>query len=108
MANSDGRSRVVIESVHPDVVKFGFWMEDGEYERTPMSFDEMLGFADNVRESGQFPDESAPKRVEVLDVLDQTAVVKVYAWWGSDYMTMAKYEGEWKIVHVLWQGPASD
>jgi hypothetical protein len=102
----EGSREKLIESVHPDVVKFGFWREDGEYELTPMSFEEMLGFADDVKESGRFPDESAPKRVETLDVLDQTAVVKVYAWWGSDYLTMAKYEGQWKIVHVLWQGPA--
>ena len=38
-------------------------------------------------------------------MLDQTAVAKVYAWWGTDYLTMARYEGEWKIVQVLWQSP---
>ena len=70
-----------------------------------MSFEGMLEFAEEVKATGNYPDKDAPKRVEVLDVLDQTAVAKVYAWWGSDYMTLAKYEGRWMIVQVLWQSP---
>lgn len=92
-------------SVHPEVLKFGFAWRDGDYQRVPMSFDAMLGFAERVRAQGQQPGPDAPKRVEILDVLDQTAVAKVYAWWGSDYLSMARYGGEWKIVQVLWQSP---
>lgn len=92
-------------SVHPEVLKFGFSWREGDYQRVPMSFDEMLSFAERVRTQGQQPGPDAPKRVEILDVLDQTAVAKVYAWWGSDYLSMARYGGEWKIVQVLWQSP---
>ncbi len=35
--------------------------------------------------------------------IDQTASVKLIAEWGIDYMHLAKYEGQWKIVNVLWQ-----
>lgn len=103
----EGSTDKLRRSVHPEVLKFGFYREDPDdaYERSPMSFEEMLNFATNVKESGRFPDENAPKKVEILDVLDQTAVAKVYAWWGSDYLSMAKYDGEWKIVQVLWQSP---
>lgn len=101
----EGDTAKIRRGVHPDVLKFGFAMRDGAYQRIPMSFDGMLDFANNVRESGDFPPEDAPKEVELLDVLDQTAVAKVYAWWGSDYLSMAKYDGEWKIVQVLWQSP---
>ena len=101
----EGSTEKIRRGVHPDAHKFGFYKEDGKYVRTPMPFEEMLKFAENVKETGDYPDEDAPKRVEILDVLDQTAVVKVYGWWGSDYMTLAKYEGEWKIVQVLWQTP---
>ena len=104
----EGSVEKLERSVHPEAQKFGFYREgDSEYQRVPMSFEEMLAFATRVKESGDYPDASAPKRVEVLDVLDQTAVAKVYAWWGSDYLTMARYEGEWKIVQVLWQSPPS-
>lgn len=101
----EGSEDKIRRGVHPDAHKFGFYREDGEYHQSPMSFEEMLAFARNVRESQNFPRADAPKRVEVLDVLDQTAVAKVYAWWGSDYLTLARYDGEWKIVQVLWQSP---
>lgn len=99
----EGSTEKLRQSVHPDAHKFGFYKEDGKYKRTPMSFDEMLEFARDVKKKGDFPDQNAPKKVELLDVLDQTAVVKVNAWWGSDYMTLAKYDGKWMIVQVLWQ-----
>lgn len=103
----EGLTDKIRRSVHTEVLKFGFARrgDNGDYRRIPMSFDQMLAFATNVKETGDFPDENAPKRVELLDVLDQTAVAKVYAWWGSDYLSMAKYDGEWKIVQVLWQSP---
>lgn len=101
----EGSEEKLRRGVHPDAHKFGFYRDGGEYHRTPMSFDQMLAFARDVLASGDFPDADAPKRVELLDVLDQTAVAKVYAWWGSDYLTMAKYDGQWKIVQVLWQSP---
>lgn len=101
----EGSTDKIRRSVHPEALKFGFFRRDANspYQRVPMSFDEMLEFATEVKESGEFPPASAPKRVELLDVLDQTAAAKVYAWWGSDYLLMARYEGEWKIVQVLWQ-----
>lgn len=92
-------------SVSPDVVKYGYYRENGHYEGTPMSFAQMIEFANNVRTRGNFPAADAPKRVEILDVLDQTAVAKVFAWWGSDYLAMAKVDGRWMIAQVLWQSP---
>ena len=104
----EGSTAKLRQSVHPDAHKFGFYLQDGDYERHPMSFEQMLEFAEDVKTNNDYPDENAPKRVELLDVLDQTAVAKVYAWWGSDYMTLAKYEGKWMIVQVLWQSPPAE
>ena len=101
----EGSEEKIRRGVHPEVLKFGFAMRDGDYQRVPMSFEQMIAFANDVKSSGRFPPADAPKRVELLDVLDQTAVAKVYAWWGSDYLSMARYDGEWKIVQVLWQSP---
>jgi len=83
----EGSTEKIRQSVHPDAHKFGFYMKDGAYNRVPMSFDGMLEYAENVKEKGNY----------------QTAVAKVYAWWGSDYMTLARYDGKWMIVQVLWQ-----
>ena len=39
----------------------------------------------------------------MYDVLNQTAAAKLTAMWGVDYMHLAKYDGKWKIVNILWQ-----
>ena len=95
--------------VHPDVVKYGFFLaEGGAYAGSPMSFQQMLDFAADVRARADHPPADAPREVEILEVLDQTAAAKVTAWWGSDYLHLARYDGQWKIVHVLWQTPPPD
>ena len=51
---------------------------------------------------------TAPKKVEIFDILDQTASAKLTAWWGTDYLLLAKYDGRWMIPMVLWQSPPKD
>ena len=70
-----------------------------------MTFDQMIAFADGVKASGRSRPASDPKEVAILDILDQTATVKVTAYWGTDYLQLAKYDGTWMILHVLWQTP---
>ena len=103
----EGSEEKLLRSLHTDLNKFGFAPRspDAEYQRYPMTFDEALAYARNVRESGNHPGPDAPKEVEILDVMDQMAAAKVTAWWGMDYLLMARYDGEWKIVQVLWQSP---
>ena len=83
----------------------GFFVPSGstDYEGEAMTFPEMLDYARQVKEPGSHPSATAPKEVHVLEVLEQTAAVRVTAWWGSDYLHLAKYDGRWKIIHVLWQ-----
>ncbi len=93
-------------SVHPDLVKRGFYIKKGEtaYSFSPMTFAELVNLAKTYNKAGRVP-KDAPKEVTVLDILDQTASVKVVAVWGVDYMHLAKYEGKWMIVNILWQSP---
>jgi len=93
-------------SVHPDLVKRGFYIKKGEtvYSPSPMTFTELVNVSKNYNKSGKLP-KTAPKEVVVLDVLDQTASVKLTAVWGVDYMHLAKYDGKWMIVNILWQSP---
>jgi hypothetical protein len=58
-----------------------------------------------VRENKRFAPASAPKEVVIYEVLDQIASAKVTAFWGVDYLLMAKHDGKWMISHVLWQTP---
>ncbi|MDX1395775.1 MAG: nuclear transport factor 2 family protein [Gemmatimonadota bacterium] len=97
-------------SVRPEVTKYGFARRsaDQPYQGSAMPFEEMLAYAEHVRTSGDTAPADAPKEVEILDAMDQIAVVKVTAFWGSDYLQMAKYEGRWMILHVIWQTPSAD
>ena len=93
-------------SVHPDLVKRGFYIKKGEtnYSGSPMTFTELVNLAKTYNKSGKLP-KTAPKEIVVFDVLDQTASVKLTAVWGVDYMHLAKYDGKWMIVNILWQSP---
>ena len=93
-------------SVHPDLVKRGFFIKKGETVYSPhsMTFTELVELAKNYNKKGQLA-KDAVKEVVVFDVADQTASTKVTAVWGIDYIHLAKYDGKWKIINILWQTP---
>lgn len=103
----EGDTVKLVRSVHPEVTKYGFWIprDSTRYSGEPMPFAEFLSYANSVRRRGQPPPANAPKRVEVYDVNDQIASAKLTAWWGIDYLLLARYEGRWMIRQVLWQSP---
>lgn len=103
-----GDTAKIHQSISPDVVKYGYYIPKGKtvYEGEPMSFQEMINYAADVKKRGVNPNvEKFPKKIEVLDVQDQTANAKLTAWWGTDYLLLARLQGRWMITHVLWQSP---
>jgi hypothetical protein len=97
-------------SVHENVNKLGFARRssDDEYRMLPMTYEQLISLATRLNADGDQFDDDAPKKIKVLDVLDQTASVKLTADWGVDYMHLAKYDGKWKIIQVLWQSVDED
>ena len=93
-------------SVHPELVKRGFFVKRGEtaYSSDMMTFQQLVDLARTYNKNGRVP-KDAPKEVVVFDVSDQTASAKLTAVWGIDYIHLAKYDGKWKFVNVLWQTP---
>ena len=91
-------------SVHPDLMKRGFYIKKGEtaYNFEPMSFAELVNLAKTYNKNGRVP-KNAAKEITVYDVLDQTAIAKLVAVWGVDYFQLAKFNGKWMIVNILWQ-----
>ena len=91
------------KSVHTSLVKRGFYKKDrsSPYVDMPMTFEQLINLSKTWNKEGKR--DTSIKKVEVLDVLDQTAVAKVTASWGIDYMLLGKYDGRWKIVQILWQ-----
>jgi len=93
-------------SVHPELAKRGFFIKKGEtaYSSDVMTFQQLVEVAKTFNKSGRVP-KDAVKEVVVFDVSDQTASAKLTAVWGIDYIHLAKYDGKWKFVNVLWQTP---
>jgi hypothetical protein len=101
----EGDTAKIVRSIRPEVTKYGFYVprDSSRYAGEAMSYREMIDYAKNVKARGRPTPASAPKKVDVLDVADQTASAKLTAWWGIDYVQLAKYNGRWMILHVLWQ-----
>lgn len=99
----------IARSVHPTLVKQGL-VRRGESEPyrgpVPMTYQQLHDLAGSWnKDHAQADPEIAPKTVEVFDVQDATAIAKLTAVWGTDYFLLAKLDGKWMIMQVLWQTP---
>ena len=104
----EGDTNKLKASLQPNLNKFGFWKnkDTGEYEQQGhMSYEKAIAYAKRVFEKKNFAKEDAPKKIEVLDIGNSIASVKITAWWGIDYMLLSKREDKWMIEQVLWEGP---
>jgi hypothetical protein len=55
---------------------------------------------------GKLAPEERKIAVEVLDVLENSASAKVFTARFNDYLHLAKVNGQWRLVNVLWRPPA--
>lgn len=104
----EGDTTKLVASLNPTLNKFGFWKDkDSQQYGKPiyMTFEEAKKYALNVKEKEKFAKPDAPKKVEILDVMDKIAAAKVSAWWGYDYILLSKSDKGWMIEQVIWQGP---
>ena len=103
----EGDSAKIVRSVRPDVRKVGYYTEQAspKYLAEEMPYAEMIAYTNNFKKRGRTTPPTAPREVIVGEVNDQTATAKVVAWWGIDYLQLAKYDGKWMIVNVMWQSP---
>ena len=51
----------------------------------------------------KIPQDRQSKEVTILDRYNNTAVVKIVASDWIDYLEVAKFNGDWKIINVLWE-----
>ncbi len=105
----EGDSAKLVRSVRPEVYKYGFFKgrDATEYRGMQMTWQGFFDYARGIKTNNRQAPATAPKTVEIYDVQDQTASVKLTAFWGTDYLLLGKYDGKWMISHVLWQGPLS-
>ncbi len=104
----EGDTLKLVESIKPDLLKYGYWKnrETGEYgNEIYMTYDGAKDYARGVLERGNQQGDDAPKKVEILDMMNNIAAVKITAWWGVDYMLLSKEGDKWMIGQVIWEGP---
>ena len=65
-------------SVHPDLAKRGFFVNDQETTESTMSFTEFIEHTKTYNKDGQFPPD-APKEVIIYEIVDHTASAKLRA-----------------------------
>jgi hypothetical protein len=103
----EGDTVRLVRSVWPEVRKYGYWRAkpDAPYTGEAMPFADFMSYANRIKSGASKTPAGAPKDITVFDVQDQTASAKLTAWWGTDYVLLAKEKGRWMIVQVLWQSP---
>jgi hypothetical protein len=99
----EGDAARMERSLHPDLVKRLVERKSGAADH----LDELTAAA-LVRATGNgggkgTPEEKRRTEVKILDLFRGTASVRVDAGEWIDYMHVARWNGEWKIVNVLWE-----
>lgn len=100
-----GDTTRLVRSVSPTVYKYGYSKRGEAYIGSQMPYAGFMSYANGVKAGRNTTPANAPKDVVLFDVQDQTASAKLTAWWGTDYLLLAKNDGRWVITHVMWQSP---
>lgn len=94
------------KSVHPELRKRGYWYNEEQkkyYDNLDMSFEQLRHLSATWNTHGESANENSPKEIIIYDLNDRTASAKLTAEWGIDYFHLAKLDGHWYIMNVLWQ-----
>jgi hypothetical protein len=99
----EGDAERMANALHPDLAKRNVErLPDGRNFLRTLSADAMVeftraGFGARSRKEGQ------RNEVIILDLLENSASVKSISHEFTDYLHLAKVNGQWKIVNVLWE-----
>ena len=94
------------KSVHKELRKRGYWYNEEQkkyYDNLDMSFEQLRHLSATWNINGESANEDSPKQIDIYDINDRTASAKLTAEWGIDYFHLAKLDGHWYIMNVLWQ-----
>lgn len=100
----EGNTERMERALHPDLAK-RIVRTDPKSGRSRLDQMSAMGLVLGVRSGGgkTTPKEKQQKDVTILDVYESAASVKVIASDWVDYLHLAKYNGRWVIVNVLWE-----
>ena len=89
-------------AVHPELAKRIVRAQNGESQLGHQGADTLIG---NTRRGGgsDTPEARRLKEVSILDIYGNAASAKIDASDWIDYLHLARSNGSWKIVNVLWE-----
>jgi len=90
------------ESISRNLAKRGYYQRGEAVMEATMSFEQLVKLAHRWKQTQEITAET-PRKITVFDVLDKIASAKVEAKWGIDYFHLARINGKWMIMNVLWQ-----
>ena len=89
-------------SLHPRLAKRISMQRDGAWQLQEMTAEE-LSRAAGGGGGTRTPEAQRQRDVQILDVYGNVASVRVTMSGWIDYMHMARVDGRWQIVNVLWE-----
>jgi hypothetical protein len=99
----EGNAERMERALHPELAKR--IVRSSPEGRSRLDQMSAMSLVQGTRRGGgkDTPKEKQQKDVTILDVFENAASVKVVASDWIDYLHVAKYNGRWVIVNVLWE-----
>jgi hypothetical protein len=91
-------------ALHPELAK-RMISTDPKTGRSQFNHMGAMALVQHTRDGGgkKTPQDRQLKEVTILDRYNNAAVVKIVASEWIDYLEVAKFNGKWKIINVLWE-----
>jgi len=91
-------------ALHPELAK-RMISTDPKTGRSQFNHMGAMTLAQRTREGigKKIPQDRQSKEVTILDRYNNAAVVKIVAPDWIDYLEVARFNGDWKIINVLWE-----
>ena len=99
----EGNAERMERALHPELAKR--IMRTDSQGRTRLDQMGAMTLVQSTRRGGgkQTPKEKQQKDVTILDIFENAASVKIVASGWIDYLHLARWNGRWVIVNVLWE-----
>jgi hypothetical protein len=99
----EGNAERMARAVHPELAKRIVNVDErGRYRLGQMS---AMTLVEGTRAGGgrDTPESERRKDVTIFDIYQNAASAKIYASGWVDYLHLAKWNGRWVIINVLWE-----
>lgn len=100
----EGDATRMESALHPELAKRMIYT-DPKTGRSQFNHMGAMALVQGTRRGGgsRTPKDQQLKEITILDRYQGAAVVKIVASEWIDYLSVAKFNGEWKIINVLWE-----